>query len=39
MLLSLVALYDFAKVYFCNNKEYKDKNSKYKLKVCLPWYN
>jgi hypothetical protein len=34
MLLSLVALYDFAKVCSYNNKEYKDKDGEYKLKVC-----
>jgi hypothetical protein len=39
MLLSLVALYNFVKAYFYNNKEYKDKDSEYKLKVCLFWYN
>jgi hypothetical protein len=31
MLLSLITFYDFAKACFYNNKEYKDKDSKYKL--------
>jgi hypothetical protein len=39
MLLSLIAFYNFARVCFYNNKEYKNKNSEYKLKVCLFWYN
>ena len=39
MLLSLVALHDFARACSRNNEEYKDEDGEYKLKICPPRYD